>query len=258
MAPAKSRKPRFALVGSDSLKGKEILSVLNAKKFPLASFEFYDPDVEQEFSKLGQFRHEPKVIHALTPAALEGLDLVFLAADARTVHAAAREARVIVGQGFVREKKTLASVGFFFGAADAAEAVLKGRLAGLDSVRAAHIRSVDDLYASRCKALGVKPEKAGPTKDETRLAGLVPVRTEKMGGLMSMWNLRDELRKLDYQPPPSIRMAERELRNFIDGERSVLDIRDAASAEYEPLDLLEVEKWVGIQERLGLVTIKKK
>ena len=182
---------------------------------------------------------------------------LLLAADAETVHAAAREARVIVDQGFVREKKTVASVGFFFGAADAADAALKGRLAGMDSVRAAHIRSVDDLYAARCKALGVRPEKAGPTKDEARLAGLVPVRTEKMGGLMSMWNLRDELRKLDYQPPPSIRMAERELRNFIDGERSVLDIRDAASAEYEPLDLLEVEKWVGIQEKLGLVTVKK-
>lgn len=84
MAQPKSRKPRLALVGSDSLKGKEILSVLNAKKFPLASFEFYDPDVEQEFSKLGQFRDEAKVVHALTPASLEGLDLVFLAADAKT------------------------------------------------------------------------------------------------------------------------------------------------------------------------------
>jgi hypothetical protein len=53
-------------------------------------------------------------------------------------------------------------------------------------------------------------------------------------------------------------MAERELRNFIDGKRSILDIRDAASAEYEPIDLLDVEKWVGIQEKVGLVTLKKK
>lgn len=68
MAQAKSRKPRLALVGSDSLEGKEILGVLNAKKFPLASFEFYDPDVEQEYRKLGQFRDEAKVVHALTPA----------------------------------------------------------------------------------------------------------------------------------------------------------------------------------------------
>jgi len=84
MAPAKSRKPRLALVGSDSLRGKEILSVLTAKKFPIASLELYDPGVEEEYSKLGQFRGEAKVVHALTPAALEGLDLVFLAADDKT------------------------------------------------------------------------------------------------------------------------------------------------------------------------------
>jgi aspartate-semialdehyde dehydrogenase len=84
MAPTKPRKPRLALVGSDTLKGKEILSVLTAKKFPLASMEFFDTDVEEEYSKLGQFRGEAKVVHALTPDALEGLDLVFLAAGAKT------------------------------------------------------------------------------------------------------------------------------------------------------------------------------
>jgi aspartate-semialdehyde dehydrogenase len=84
MAPSKARKPHLALVGSDSLKGKEVLSVLTVKKFPVASFELYDPDVEEEYSKLGQFRDEPKVVHALTPASLEGLDLVFLAADPKT------------------------------------------------------------------------------------------------------------------------------------------------------------------------------
>ena len=84
MAQPKPRKPRLALVGSDSLKGKEILAVIEAKKFPLASFEFYDPAVEKEYSKLSQFRDEAKVVHALTPESLEGLDLVFLAADAKT------------------------------------------------------------------------------------------------------------------------------------------------------------------------------
>jgi aspartate-semialdehyde dehydrogenase len=84
MSPAKARKPRLAVVGSDSLKGKEILSVLAAKKFPLASLELFDPDVEEEYSKLSQFRDEAKVVHALTPDALAGLDLVFLAADAKT------------------------------------------------------------------------------------------------------------------------------------------------------------------------------
>jgi hypothetical protein len=183
---------------------------------------------------------------------------LLLAAEAGSVHAAAREARVLVNQGFVREKKAMDSVRYFIGQDAGADGALGGRLAALDAVRAAHIKGLDDLYASRCKTLGVKAEKAAPTKDEVRLAGLVPVRTEKMGGRMSMGGLREEIRKLNYQPPMAIMMAEMELRNFIDGERSILDIRDAASAEFQPLDLLDVEKWVGIQEKLGLVTIKKK
>jgi len=39
MAQPKSRKPRLALVGSESLKGKEILSVLNAYGIARALFE---------------------------------------------------------------------------------------------------------------------------------------------------------------------------------------------------------------------------
>lgn len=183
---------------------------------------------------------------------------MLLAAGAEEVHPAAREARVLVDQGFIRERETLASVRFFIRGDPGAEGVLAGRLAGLEAVRAAHLKAVEDTYASRCRSLGVKPGKRAPTADEVRLAGLVPVRTEKMGGMMAMWALRDEFRKLGYRPPVSIMVAERELRSFIDGRRSILDIRDAASAEFGPLDLLEVEKWVEVQEKVGLVTVRKK
>lgn len=81
---------------------------------------------------------------------------------------------------------------------------------------------------------------------------------EWMGGMMKMWEMRDEIRKLKYQPPMAVMMAEMELRNFIDGKRSILDIRNAASAEFAPIGLLDVEKWVNIQAQLGLVEIKKK
>ncbi|MFW6159814.1 MAG: hypothetical protein ACOC57_01565, partial [Acidobacteriota bacterium] len=72
---------RLALVGIDSLRGKEIKSVFEQKRFPLASMEFYNPDVGEEFSKLTEFRDEPKVVHHLDEKYLEGLDLVYLATD---------------------------------------------------------------------------------------------------------------------------------------------------------------------------------
>jgi hypothetical protein len=182
---------------------------------------------------------------------------LLLDADAKTAHTAVREARVVINQGFLREKEALASVRFFIRKDGTLENLLLGRLAGLDAVRAAYLKEVDELYASRCRGLNIKAEKAAPTKDEIRLAGLVPVRTRKMGWEEAR-RLREEFQKLKFQSLAAIMKAEMELRNFIDGRRSILDIRDAASAEYEPLDLLDVEKWMGVQEKAGLVAIRKK
>ncbi len=81
---SRQKKFRVALIGTDSLRGKEIKSVLSVKKFPLSDIEFYDVDVEEEYSKLTEFRDEPRVIHHPAGAVLEGLDLVFLAADKET------------------------------------------------------------------------------------------------------------------------------------------------------------------------------
>lgn len=76
--------PRLAIVGSESLRAREIKTALATRKFPLRSIEFYDPGVEAEYSRLTEFRGEPKVVHRLDPALLEGLDLVFLASDPAT------------------------------------------------------------------------------------------------------------------------------------------------------------------------------
>ena len=74
-------KARFALIGTESLRGKELKSLLGRTKDPLRSMDFFDADVAEEFSKLTEFRGEPKVIHHPTPKLLEGLDVVFLASD---------------------------------------------------------------------------------------------------------------------------------------------------------------------------------
>ncbi len=84
MSAPNQKKLSLALIGSETLRGREIKSVLRVKRFPLRSLELYDPDVEEEYSKLTQFGDEPKVVHHLDRKSLEGLDLVFLAADAET------------------------------------------------------------------------------------------------------------------------------------------------------------------------------
>jgi aspartate-semialdehyde dehydrogenase len=78
------KKFRLALVGTDSLQAQEIKRALLAQRFPVAGLELFDADITEEFSKLSEFGDEPKVIHGLAGASLEGQDLVFLAADRET------------------------------------------------------------------------------------------------------------------------------------------------------------------------------
>jgi aspartate-semialdehyde dehydrogenase len=77
-------KPQVALIGTESLRGKEIKNLLTQKKFPMAGIEFYDSDVAGEYSKLTQFGGEARVIHSPNKKMLMGSDLIFLASDEKT------------------------------------------------------------------------------------------------------------------------------------------------------------------------------
>jgi aspartate-semialdehyde dehydrogenase len=81
---ASKKKFRVALIGTDSLRGKEIKNILSVKKFPLSQIDFFDADVKEEYGKLTEFQGEPRVIHHPSAVSLEGLDLLFLAADRET------------------------------------------------------------------------------------------------------------------------------------------------------------------------------
>ena len=74
----------MALVGTDSFQGKEIKGVLSKEKFPNMSLELFDPEVEEEYSKLTEHQGEPRVIFPLDEEAIKHCDLVFLAADKKT------------------------------------------------------------------------------------------------------------------------------------------------------------------------------
>jgi aspartate-semialdehyde dehydrogenase len=89
----KDAKFRVAIIGTESLRGKEIKNLLARDKFPMKSLDLFDPDVREEFSKLTDFRDEAKVVHHLDRKMVEGLDLVFLAANEATNREYGRLAR---------------------------------------------------------------------------------------------------------------------------------------------------------------------
>jgi hypothetical protein len=173
--------------------------------------------------------------------------------DAKGAAAAYKEALNVVRQSVAREKEALVSSRFFAKGNASAEAALLKRVEVFGGIEGPFLKDLGDVYGRRCAALKIKPATPAPTKDETRLAGLVPRRTAKMGTIMDFWNLGDQIRKRKDLPKYNLGEADFEARNFIDGKRSILDIRDAISAEFDPVPAVEVENYMKYLEKLGMI-----
>jgi len=183
---------------------------------------------------------------------------MLLQSDQKTIHGALKEAKNVINQALAREGEALSSIKFFIRQDASLDSALKAKVKRLEDFKPVYLQDIEETYKLQCQKLNVKPEKPVLTKEEIRLSGLIPVRTKKMGSVIDFWELREKIQKLKYSPPPTIMMAEFELRNFIDGKRSILEIKDAASAEYEPLPLPAVEDYMKFLEKLGMVEIKTK
>lgn len=183
-------------------------------------------------------------------------DLI-LRSEGKNLSVARKEAVNIVIQAFLREKEALSSVRFFAGIDSQCSRTLKTRLASLGKQQEIWLKELQDTYQLSCVDKKVKPEKLTLTPDEVMLSKMIPIRSAQNKDL-EPWVAMRRLREMNLQVSPLIFRAEFELRNFIDGKRSILDIRNAASAEYEPLPLADVEKYFSALEKAGLVNIKKK
>ena len=170
---------------------------------------------------------------------------------------ARKEAVNILTQAFEREEEALQSVKFFGQDDQQFLTLLKAKLLTLNQMRETWQKELEAVYLAACASQKVKSEKLELTADELRLSRIVPVRKPLPAGA-EPWAVLMKLREMNVQVSPFIFQAEFELRNFINGQRSILDIRNAASAEYEPLPLLDVEKYFQALEKAGMVELKKK
>jgi len=177
--------------------------------------------------------------------------------ESKDIHTALKEALNIVNKGFDREKAALASLRFFIKSDAALEAFLKAKIKKLEDLRLPFLGDAEMTYRLRCQKENMKPQKPGLSEAELRLAKLVPVRTEKMRGYFNAWEFYQKVREMKAPPTYRIGRADFEVRNYIDGRRSILDIRNAASAEYGPIALEGIENYILLLEKTGFVKIEK-
>jgi hypothetical protein len=182
-------------------------------------------------------------------------------AAAADLHAAYKDARNILAQGFVREAETLETTRFFIKTDAKLGAFLRSQTELLEACRAPFVKALDEAYQARCRTEGIKPQALAATADETRLAKVVPVRTAKMTGPLDLREYYALDLDKDMRPLlTKLSATESEIRNFVDGRKSVLQIRDAVAAEAAFMNqpapaLADVEAFLKLLEKIGYVKL---
>jgi aminopeptidase YwaD len=184
-----------------------------------------------------------------------------LAEDGRRAVAMARdeqmraEAANIIGEGVQREQRRLRSLGRFTTVNGPAKAHVDELVAAIGDAG----KGVAKTFMSAADADNW--QRAGFTRDTRPNDARVPVRNASVKGPLDPGG--DWLVEKGITAPLAIAGVPRsgdvtyEIANFIDGTRSIGDIRNAVSAEFDPVDLQAVAEYVEALARAGAVTFKK-
>lgn len=123
--------------------------------------------------------------------------------------------------------------------------------------KARWLADLDQFYRLTCEVRGIKPEKISLTPEEKAASKIIPKRNLELKGPVNLAYLRE---KIKDQPEafnlPIFQEDSRityEILNFVNGRNSLLDIRQAVSAEFKPIPLSWVQAYLELLARAGIV-----
>jgi hypothetical protein len=170
------------------------------------------------------------------------------------------EALNLIDHGVERESGALSSLLRLFPGEKDLERTIRQKIEGLGLERESARRDVRDSCLALCSRRKVDPPQApaGLTPEEKEAARLIPSRLPEFPGPLSdeYIVLKLESKGIPYRNLFS-EAAGFEIGAFIDGKRSVLDIRNAASAECGPVRLADVREYVQKLAAAGVIVLKK-
>lgn len=179
-------------------------------------------------------------------------------AEPKKIHKAYKEARNIIIHGGIRERGTLMSISFFIGPQQSLLRILSKHIESISSIEKNILSEIQEFYNYICLKNSVRPAEIKLSKEELEASRLIPVRTEKMKRFFNSFGFREFLRDKKDLSQYNLGPAELEVRNFIDGKRNILEIRNAVSAEYHPIEIKDVINHLKVLESAGFIKIERK
>ncbi len=178
------------------------------------------------------------------------------------------EAKNIIRQAYAREAKTIFSCSPLAGEGKDVIEYLKKIKTSLQNEENAAQKRLDDYYGYLCKTKGVEAVRPTVTAEQHRLQDVIPERVMAYRGPVGREFLKEKLGRdfdegqllIQKEIPSGIPSAGNipyETLNFVDGKRSITEVRNAVSAEYVPVSLNAVEEYMRVLEKAGVVSMKE-
>jgi len=178
--------------------------------------------------------------------------------EGQGLETAYKEAVIVVRHSFIREKTAVSTV-LALAPKDAALAKYISELkARLDSQQEGALQDVWNHYQALCGRSGLKLETPKLSPEELAAQKVIPIRNEKLRGPLGIRYVSEKAGVSPLSGSSKILLDERvsyEVFNFIDGKNSLLEIRNAASAEYSPIPLQDVKNFIEILAKADVVRL---
>jgi hypothetical protein len=182
-----------------------------------------------------------------------------LAAPAEEMATAYRDARYILEAHIARELEDLASVKMLIRNKEQDGAYLRQLQQSLARLGKDYLMALDRSYREICRQKGVKAIRPKKSQIERELARWVARDVERP--LPEEGNLGSIFRRFFRSGVPGVKLSrgvQQELRYFVNGKRTLLEIRNGVSAEFGPVPMDQVKRFFEkLQERGDIQLVKK-
>jgi hypothetical protein len=189
-----------------------------------------------------------------------GFDLIGVS-PGEAIHGSYKEAVNRLNRALERESAALDSIRRYSARDESIDGYCRETVSKLEAEQPFRLKDLESYYSLCCQARKIRPQEPSLTSAEERAARTVPRREIALKGPVGWGFLREKLKEV----PPILNLADfrqtglvtYEILNFVDGKNSLLDIRNAVSAEFEPVPLQWVEDYIRLLARAGVVILEK-
>jgi aminopeptidase YwaD len=176
--------------------------------------------------------------------------------DPEKVHEAFRQVMNVIQHSSMREKDSVLST-LVFTDKEVVKKEIRDSIGNLKNMNLSFQKDAQERYTAQCQDLGVRDKSLLLTPERKEMDKIVPVRNEDFVCPLETEYVEDRLGEGALSGIELGSYGTYEALNFVDGRRSVLDISDALSAEFGPVDPSEVLDFFKVLERAELITLKK-